>query len=92
MNFFIQEDGMGNMFYEEGYQFVEIKIEVDEVNYLLGDVINFDRYSDLKPPERMQQDKKEVPEEELSSSEKKQATKNRTESTRKRIWRSFTTW
>ncbi|KAG1152122.1 hypothetical protein G6F37_000664 [Rhizopus arrhizus] len=49
MNSFIQEDGMGNMFDEEGDQFVEMKIE----------------YSDLKPPEKMQQDKKEVPEEDL---------------------------
>lgn len=36
MNTFIQEDGMENMFNEEGYQFV------DEVNFPLSDVSNFD--------------------------------------------------
>ncbi|KAG1053175.1 hypothetical protein G6F43_004726 [Rhizopus delemar] len=91
MNSFIQEDGMRSMFDEEGYQFVDIKREVDEVNYPLGNVTNFDQYSDLKSPEKMQQDKKEVPEEELSSSEKKRAAKRCTESTRKRIWKSFAT-
>ncbi|KAG1488698.1 hypothetical protein G6F46_012114 [Rhizopus delemar] len=75
MNSFIQEDGMGNMFDEEGDQFVEMKMEVDEVNYPLDNVTNFDQYSDLKPPEKMQQDKKEVPEEEISSSEKKANSK-----------------
>ncbi len=93
MNSFIQEDGMGNMLDEEGDQFVEMKMEVDDVNYPLDDVTNFNQYSDLKPPEKMQQDKKEVPEEDLSSSEKKKrAAKRRTEITRKRIWRGFSTW
>ena len=71
MNSFIQEDGMGNMLDEEGDQFVELKMEVDEVNYPLDDVTTFDQYNDLKPPEKMQQDKKEVPEEDLSSEKKK---------------------
>ncbi|KAG1141000.1 hypothetical protein G6F37_005905 [Rhizopus arrhizus] len=62
---------MGNMFDEEGDRFVEMKMEVDDINYPLDNVTNFNRYSDLKPPEKMQQDKKEVLEEDLSSSEKK---------------------
>ncbi|KAG1462854.1 hypothetical protein G6F46_003950 [Rhizopus delemar] len=46
MNSFIQEDGMGNIFNEEGGQFVEMKMEVDEVNYPLDNVTNFDQYND----------------------------------------------
>ncbi|KAG1324259.1 hypothetical protein G6F62_009199 [Rhizopus arrhizus] len=66
------------MFDEEGDQFVEMKMEVDDINYPLDDVTNFNQYSDLKPPEKMQQDKKEVPEEDLSSSEKKKASNKKT--------------
>ncbi|KAG0938412.1 hypothetical protein G6F57_006859 [Rhizopus arrhizus] len=44
MNSFIQEDGMGNMFDEKGDPFVEMKMEVDEVNYPLNDVTNFDQH------------------------------------------------
>ncbi|KAG1056512.1 hypothetical protein G6F43_001611 [Rhizopus delemar] len=44
-----------------------MKMEVDEVSYPLDDVTNFDQYSDFKTAGNMQQDKKEVPEEKLSS-------------------------
>lgn len=52
----MEEDGIRNMFDEEGDQFVEMKMEVDEVNYPLDNVTNFDQYNDVKPPEKMQQD------------------------------------
>ncbi len=61
MNSFIQEDGMGNMFDEKGDPFVEMKMEVDEVNYPLNDVTNFDQYSDLKLPEKMHTIRKKCP-------------------------------
>ncbi|KAG1472540.1 hypothetical protein G6F56_001477 [Rhizopus delemar] len=62
MNPFVQEDGMGNMYDEDSEKFTETKIEVNEANYPLRDVTKFDQYSDLKPPEKIQQDKKELPE------------------------------
>jgi hypothetical protein len=60
MSTFIQEDGMGNMYNENGDEFVDIGMDVDEMNFPLGDITNFDQYNDLKPPEKTDEDKKEA--------------------------------
>jgi transposase/transposase-like protein len=45
-----QEDGFGNVFDENGNQPVEM--DVDDVNFPLENITNYDSYMDLKPPER----------------------------------------
>lgn len=45
-----QEDGFGNVFDENGNQPVEM--DVDDVNFPLENITNYDFYMDLKPPER----------------------------------------
>lgn len=52
MNTFILEDGNGNIFDEEGDYIFEMTMEVDEVNFSLDDVTNFDQYNDPKLPEK----------------------------------------
>ncbi|KAI8637356.1 hypothetical protein BD408DRAFT_353855, partial [Parasitella parasitica] len=49
---FVHEDGKGNAYNEEGEEVVVIGMEVDNDNYPLNDVTDFDQYVDLKPPEK----------------------------------------
>lgn len=52
MDQFIYEDGKGNLHNEEGEQVEVLEMEVDEVEYPLEDVTNYNMYLDLKPPEK----------------------------------------
>ncbi|KAI8378747.1 hypothetical protein EDC96DRAFT_434784 [Choanephora cucurbitarum] len=49
---FFQEDGKGSVFDEYGNEPVEM--EVDNEQFPLEDVTNYDTYIDLKPPERLE--------------------------------------
>ncbi|KAI8384130.1 hypothetical protein BD560DRAFT_364333 [Blakeslea trispora] len=49
---FFQEDGKGSVFDEYGNEPVEM--EVDNEQFPLEDVTNYDTYMDLKPPERLE--------------------------------------
>lgn len=64
---FVHEDGKGKLFDDEGNEVSVVEMEVDQVNYPLGNVTDFNMYLDLKPPEKQQtaveEVKKEVPEE-----------------------------
>ncbi|KAI8372264.1 hypothetical protein EDC96DRAFT_425798, partial [Choanephora cucurbitarum] len=46
------EDGRGNIYDENSEQVNVFEMEVDEDEYLLEDVTNFDRYLGSKPPEK----------------------------------------
>jgi hypothetical protein len=52
MSQFIIEDGKGEMFNENGDKVSVLQMEVDDPNFPLGDVINYDEYHDLKLPEK----------------------------------------
>lgn len=54
MDQFIHEDGEGKMFNEKGDVVFVLQMEVDDPNYPLGDVTNFEDYLYLKPPEKME--------------------------------------
>ncbi|EPB87879.1 hypothetical protein HMPREF1544_05286 [Mucor circinelloides 1006PhL] len=45
-----QEDGFGNMLGENGN--LPVKVDVDDVNFPLENITNYDSYMYLKPPER----------------------------------------
>ncbi|KAI8636071.1 hypothetical protein BD408DRAFT_331019, partial [Parasitella parasitica] len=52
MDLFIYEDGKGNLNNEEGEKVAVLEMEVDELEYPLEDVTNYNMYLDLKPPEK----------------------------------------
>jgi transcriptional regulator with PAS, ATPase and Fis domain len=56
------EDGKGNLVHEEGVEVSVVEMEVDEIEYPLHDITNYDCYLDLKPPERLVKTKQEAKE------------------------------
>ncbi|EIE90456.1 hypothetical protein RO3G_15167 [Rhizopus delemar RA 99-880] len=60
MSQFIIENGKGEMFNENGDKISVLQMEVDDPNFPLGDVTNYDEYHDLKPPEKQKVEKNET--------------------------------
>ena len=83
---------MGNMFDEKGDPFVEMKMEVDEVNYPLNDVTNFDQYSDLKLPEKMHRIRKKCPKRSPFLQEKKSEQQKDEQKVQKEDMEKFFYW
>jgi hypothetical protein len=52
MSQFIIENGKGEMFNENGDKASVLQMEVDDPNFPLGVITNYDEYHDLKPPEK----------------------------------------
>ncbi|RCH85382.1 hypothetical protein CU098_006128 [Rhizopus stolonifer] len=52
MNTFIYEDGKGKVFDEQGQEAHIYEMEVDNAQYPLEQLTNYDHYMDLKPPEK----------------------------------------
>ncbi|KAI7898441.1 uncharacterized protein BX663DRAFT_524735, partial [Cokeromyces recurvatus] len=48
----IFEDGLGNQHDMEGNEVIELQMEVDNEMYPVESVTNYDRYTELKPPEK----------------------------------------
>jgi transposase len=60
MNRVLFEDGKGNLTDEDGVEVSVVDMEVDEIEYPLEDITNYDSYLDLKPPEKPVKVKQEV--------------------------------
>lgn len=48
------------MFNEEGNEVSVFQMKVDDSNFPLGDVTNFDEYLNLKPPKRLKKEQNKV--------------------------------
>ncbi|KAG1255894.1 hypothetical protein G6F68_010039 [Rhizopus microsporus] len=57
MDSFIHEDGKGNMLDDQGNEVFTVDMEVDDETYPLENVTDLNHYLDLKPPERVKQEK-----------------------------------
>jgi hypothetical protein len=60
MNRALFEDGEGNLTDEDGVEVSVVDMEVDEIEYPLEDITNYDSCLDLKPPEKPVKVKQEV--------------------------------
>lgn len=58
MSSFIHEDGKGNMSDDQGNEAFAVDMEVDDEAYPLENITYLNQYFDLKPTERMEQEKK----------------------------------
>lgn len=57
MNVFIIENGKDEMFDENGKEIAVLQMEVDDPNFPLGNVTNYNEYHNLKPPEKLKGEK-----------------------------------
>ncbi|CAO3675318.1 unnamed protein product [Rhizopus stolonifer] len=72
------EDGNGNLMDKDGAEVLVIEMEVDEDEFPLGEITNYDTYIDLKPPEKPVKIKHKEEENEATPEEETNDNKTRT--------------
>ncbi|KAI8639716.1 hypothetical protein BD408DRAFT_349481, partial [Parasitella parasitica] len=64
MSNFVHEDGQGNLFNDDGLEVAVVEMDVDTEAFPIELVTNYDRYVDLKPPEKEVKNVKKKPQKE----------------------------